>query len=415
MWLLVLMIFIMPFETSPYLMLGQSFLGVFEAFTVIKLLGLIGLAWAAMKMATGDTGEPVLGSGQAKLFSVFFMGVLVAGLLSGSGFLAISRYLAFLTFLPFVLVTVRTHEDLRRVVYALALTFVVVFPYAVRQMLRYGGRLGTGLYETNYMAANLLLFIPLALAIARVQLDPFKKKLWIGAALTLIFELFLTASRGGFLGLIAATAIYAYRRRGLVGAAALMLVLMIAAVALPTGLAERATATLEKPDTALEASNRAHLALFWAGLRMINDAPLTGVGPQNFKELSLRYAQDLGLDKAFIAHNSYLEIAAELGLPVLGIFLLLIWRTFRGLGRATRVSGGREATELAAWAEGLRSGLTGFVVAGAFISAQYEKMFWMTVFVSIVMERLSARRSRVVEEVPAVPSLVAGGRSAVVS
>jgi O-antigen ligase len=410
MWLLLTMIFIMPYETSPYLELGDNFLGVFPAFTVIKLLGLIGFAWAMFKIATGEADERVLSSGQGKIFVVFFAGVLFAGLLSGSGFLAISRYLAFLTFLPFVLVSVRTHEDLRRVVYALALTFVAVFPYALRQMGRYGGRLGTGLYETNYLAANLILFIPLALAIARIQLDPFKRKLWVGAALTLVLALFLTASRGGFLGLIAATTVYAYRRRGVVGAAALVLVLLIAAIALPTGLADRASATLEAPDTALEASNRAHLALFWAGLRMINDAPLTGVGPLNFKELSVLYTDEL--DKPYIAHNSYLEIAAELGLPVLGVFLLLIWRTFRGLGRATRVSGSREATELAAWADGLRSGLTGFVVAGAFISAQYEKMFWMTVFVSIVMERMAARQSRAVVEAPAQPSVAIARRSA---
>jgi O-antigen ligase len=392
MWLLLLMIYVMPFETSPYLKISDSFLGIFDSFTVIKLLGLIGFAWAGLKMANGEADEPLLDSSQSRLFLLFYAGVLFAGLLSGSGFLAISRYLAFLTFMPFVLVTVRTHDDLRRVVYAIALTYVVVFPYAVRQMLRFGGRLGTGLYETNYFAANVLLVIPLVLVIARQQVDPFRRKLWMAAALVLVLALFLTASRGGFLGLIAATAVYAYRRRGFVGAAALIVVLLFAALALPTGLGQRAAATLgDAGDVAgLEASNRAHTALFWAGLRMIADAPLTGVGPLNFKELSVTYARDL--ERPYMAHNSYLEIAAELGLPVLGVFLLLIWRTFRGFGRAATLVGDREAAELAGWADGFRSGLIGFIVAGAFISAQYEKMFWIVVFLSIVVERLATRR-----------------------
>ena len=41
--------------------------------------------------------------------------------------------------------------------FVLALAYVLVLPYAVRQMMRYGGRLGTGIYETNYFAANLVL------------------------------------------------------------------------------------------------------------------------------------------------------------------------------------------------------------------------------------------------------------------
>ena len=41
MWLLLAMIFIMPFEANPYLYLAPNVLGVFPDFTVIKLLGLL--------------------------------------------------------------------------------------------------------------------------------------------------------------------------------------------------------------------------------------------------------------------------------------------------------------------------------------------------------------------------------------
>ena len=53
MWLLALMILIMPFEASPYLYIAPNFLGVFPDFTVIKLLGLVGFAWAMMRLASG--------------------------------------------------------------------------------------------------------------------------------------------------------------------------------------------------------------------------------------------------------------------------------------------------------------------------------------------------------------------------
>jgi putative inorganic carbon (HCO3(-)) transporter len=344
-------------------------------------------------VASGDQGEPLFGSRQAKLFLIFYAGILFAGLLSGSGFLVISRYLAFLLFMPFVLVSVRTHDDLRRVTYALALTFIVVFPYAVRQMIRYSNRLGTGVSETNYFAANLVLVIPIAFAVALAQSEPIKRRLWTAGGLTLVLALFLTSSRGGFLGLTVAGVAFAYRRRGIAGAVGLLAILVLAV--LPTSMGDRMLATVMHTEThvaGLEQSNQAHSALFWAGLRMVADAPITGVGPQNFKPLSIKYAPELY--RGFIAHNTYLELAAETGIPVLVLFLLLIWQCFRVLNRATRLRGGPEARELAMWAEGLRSGLTGFMVSAAFISAQYEKMFWVVVFVTIVVGRLVARHER---------------------
>jgi O-antigen ligase len=119
---------------------------------------------------------------------------------------------------------------------------------------------------------------------------------------------------------------------------------------------------------------------------MIGDNPLFGVGPLNFKSLSTQYT---GLEIGNIAHNSFLEVAAEFGLPVLVIFVTLLVATFRILNGATRLGVTRQGRTLAGWAEGLRSGLTGFLVSACFISAQYEKMLWLTVFVTIVLGRFA--------------------------
>ena len=103
MWLLVLMILVMPYEANPYLYIAENLFGIFPDFTVIKLLGLLGFAWAAMQILTGSPMPGLLGSRIARLFLLFFAGVVFAGLFSGTGFVAVSRYLAFLLFLPFVL------------------------------------------------------------------------------------------------------------------------------------------------------------------------------------------------------------------------------------------------------------------------------------------------------------------------
>jgi len=77
------------------------------------------------------------------------------------------------------------------------------------------------------------------------------------------------------------------------------------------------------------------------------------------------------------------------------VFVLLLASVFRiSTARpAGRLADGRR---LAGWAEGLRSGLTGFLVAGCFISAQYEKMLWLAVF-RHDRARPLRRRARVAE------------------
>lgn len=391
MWLLGLMILLMPYEANPYLYLATNFLGIFPDFTVIKLLGLMGFGYAVMRLASG--GHPAAGllsSTPARLFLLFFCGVVFAGALSGTGFVAVSRYLAFLLFMPFVFVTVETHRDLRRVLILMIMSFVLVFPYAVRQMIRFGARLGVGLYETNYYATILVLVIPLAFVFAYQQRTRGARLLWAGIGMLLVVQLYLTSSRGGFLGLLVAGMVFVYRRKGFGAAVSVLVILFSSIFILPTDLGTRALATLlqDQADAppGLEASNQAHVALFWAALRMIGDNPVFGVGPLNFKSLSTLYT---GLPVANIAHNSFLEIAAEFGVPMLVVFLLLLLSIFRILNAAARLGGSERARELAGWAEGLRSGLIGFLVAGLFISAQYEKMLWLTVFVSVSLGRLA--------------------------
>jgi putative inorganic carbon (hco3(-)) transporter len=409
MWLLMLMIAIMPYEESPYLSLGESLLGLFVGFTVIKALGLLGFAWAGLRMASGDVMVRRLGARQAVLFLTFLLAVTLLGIVHGTGFQwVIGRYLAYLVFLPFLVVAVRSQADLGRVLKALVLTYVAVFPYAVRQMLRFGERLGVGVYEANYLATILVLLVPLAFVFGSQQRIAKRRWLWIGAGLVLILMVYLTGSRGGFVGLVAAGVGFVYRRRGFAAALAVLLLLAASVLILPTELSTRALATLSGDSsqlpTELEASNRAHVGLFWAALRMISDSPFVGVGPLNFKQISTAYT---GLPEGNMAHNMFLEIAAELGLPVLTIFVLLLVAVFRALGSTARLRGSPEAHELAGWAEGLRSGLTGYLVAGCFISAEYEKILWITVFLSIIVADLARRHRLAMAEEPA-PEPLAG-------
>ena len=392
MWLLLAMIMIMPYEASPYLHLADNFLGVFPDFTLIKALGLAGFGWAMLQIAGGHPGVRHFGSRPALLTAAFLACVSFVALVHGTGLQhAVSRYAAFLVFMPFVLVTIGSRADLRRVLAAVVLSYVVMFPYGLRQMLRFDTRFGIGVYEPNNLAAILVLIVPLAFALASQQPRTGWRRLWQGAGGLLVVMLVLTSSRGGFLGLLVAMMIYLYRRRGPMPALGVLATLVGGLVILPTDLGSRTLATLFQDGDlppGLEQSNRAHVGLFWAALRMIGDHPILGVGPDRFKELSTLYT---GLDRGNIAHNSFLEIGAEFGLPVLVLFCLVLWTTLRTLGRASALRGLPETREIATFAEALRAGLTGYLVAAFFISAQYEKVLWLTIFVTIVLGWLAER------------------------
>ena len=398
MLLLLVTILIMPFETSPHLHLADSFLGLIDDLTAIKLLGMLGGAWALMKIVTGSGGEPVFLSPQARLFAGLILGVLISATLNSSTPAAVVKYLALIMFMPFILVSVQTNDDLRRVVRTLVLAMTVAVLYAFWQLTRWNGRLGVGLYESNYLAANLVLVVPLAFALAS-QATRVKRALWMAAGCVLVLAILKTSSRGGYLGLLVASLIYAYRRRGLASAVGVVVFLVL--VALPMEVGQRALATLmsDGPTTpGLEESTQAHTALFWGGIRMVLDAPIFGVGPQRFRDYSRLYS---GLDVSYIAHNTYLELAAEAGVPVLIVFLLLLATALAALGRAARLIHVKEDRTLGLWADGLRTGLIGFAVAGFFISAQYEKPFWLTICLSIVVGRLATWRAGAVATGPA--------------
>ena len=88
-------------------------------------------------------------------------------------------------------------------------------------------------------------------------------------------------------------------------------------------------------------------------------------------------------------------------LIVFVVFVMLLLATFRILNDAARLGVSRDGRRIAGWAEGLRSGMIGFLVAGCFISAQYEKMLWLAVFVTIVLGRFAAEARAVEAAEPA--------------
>ncbi|VAV85697.1 hypothetical protein MNBD_DELTA01-1781, partial [hydrothermal vent metagenome] len=103
-----------------------------------------------------------------------------------------------------------------------------------------------------------------------------------------------------------------------------------------------------------------------------------------FKSLSIVY--EPRLTRRFIAHNTYLSIAAELGLPALLFFLAIIAYTYRSLWRLRKIL--IDDPKLTLLPNVLIVSLSGFVISATFLSAQNTKLFWLLIFLTIALERI---------------------------
>ncbi|HJR49890.1 MAG TPA: O-antigen ligase family protein, partial [Gemmatimonadales bacterium] len=192
---------------------------------------------------------------------------------------------------------------------------------------------------------------------------------------------------GGFLGLVAGMAFLIWHsprraRNFTVAAAAFMLFLLVSPTSPLRRMLDPSRGDVQATDVRLE--------LWAAALRMVADRPLSGFGLASFKTNVGAYA-DLPYDLRLAAHNGYLEVAVEMGLPGLLALLTLIYlacRSVDGVRRQTRRTG---PPLLHRAAVGIEAGLIAFAVSLFFVSGLFLKLFWLMLFLSMCLPALLPR------------------------
>ena len=181
----------------------------------------------------------------------------------------------------------------------------------------------------------------------------------------------LCASRGGFLGLSVAAPILAWQTRNRVRNFVILTTLLLAfSLALPISPLQR----FLHPTYSETGSEDAHQAAWKAGFRMIQTHPLGGIGLGLFKPYMPVYS-DPGEKVMTLAHNMFIEVAAEMGIPALIVFVLFFSACLFSLGRIQKLT--TTPLMVAGAAGAMRAGVLGFCVAGCFVSAEYQKTMWM--------------------------------------
>ncbi len=207
----------------------------------------------------------------------------------------------------------------------------------------------------NILGMTLVLIIPFYIVAAYRAPSFWERCVWAAALLAAAWAIFLTLSRGAWIGGLAGAAVTiaamvlttqawpreALRRTDilrrlrqrrslllLAGTLAAAVVVVLAAVLLATRWEAR-------PQWLFRESLSPRQDVFEAGVDMFRDHPLLGAGPGTFGLLYPQYSGEYPVH-AIHAHNGYLQVAVDAGLVGLaalavlaGVVAWLLWRSYR--------------------------------------------------------------------------------------
>ena len=221
-------------------------------------------------------------------------------------------------------------------------------------------------YDPNDIALFFVTFMPFAAAEAAAGRG-LMRFLAAGTAVAAVISIALTQSRGGIIALAAIglhVLLLVKNRRVLLLLPLLGLGAALVLFSADEALWERFRSLQNESDYNLE-DQGGRLEVWKQGIGFFLRRPLTGVGMGQFSTALGTVGS--GLYKN--AHNSYVQIAAELGLAGIGAFLAMLWKARRMALAAMRQPFASREDSLRH--TGLLLGLTGFAVGGFFLSQAY--------------------------------------------
>lgn len=277
------------------------------------------------------------------------------------------------------------------------------------------GRAAGLLEDPNAFALLIAFAVPLALLLVIRSPNLLQRLFWGGCCLVLLGGMTKTESRSGLvvLALSLAIGVWHYRAQlvrirprhlgfAMLGAA---IVIPLAIYAMPAGYLARiqSLSILSAGAKAQDESLGRRASYIVVGSQIIREHPLLGSGPGTFP---LHYATT-GYAKAFSAnrkigdlyrraHNTYLEIFSELGIPAGLLFVGMLLQGFYNLIRARRAWLQRQQWQQAGLITHLGMSFVSLTLFLMFLSAPNLKYLWIMLALTCVL-RLKAEQAPLTE------------------
>lgn len=336
------------------------------------------LLWLLGWMALAVPGALVPGASFDLLFDNFIKTVLMCFVIAGS---------------------VRTVRDVERLamVYLAGATI-----YAAVVIFRFD--LGSGeawrlgrlyYYDANDLATFAVTAMPLGLYVVHSGRTTVARILGAAALTVLTLAFVRTGSRGGFVALIVVAAYVMWRSRSIAirwrFAAAALVALVVAGSASDQYWKQMSTIASDADYNRIDESGR--MQIWERGLGYMLENPVFGVGAGNFQAaegLLSPFAdrQQMGVGVRWnAAHNSFIQVGAELGIPGLLFFVGVIAGAFRALRTERQWPASDSVVGQPALTQALSGSLIGFVAGAFFLSLAYSEMFYTLVALAVGLQK----------------------------
>jgi len=231
---------------------------------------------------------------------------------------------------------------------------------------RIEGLVGGMFGNPNDLAAALNMLIPLAVALALMSAGG-ARLLYLVCALLLFCGVMVTFSRAGFVTVAAVSGVMLWKfgrgNRSSVTIATLAASVLLFSVF--SGAYRSRLMTIFDPNSDASGSAQQRTALLERGLDLSLRHPIVGLGMGNFHIYSIHEK---------VAHNGYVETAAELGMIGLLAYLIIILAPLRGLAKIERERikpGARADLDAKYLSIGLQTALIAYMINSFFLSIQY--------------------------------------------
>lgn len=242
------------------------------------------------------------------------------------------------------------------------------------------GNIGGMFGNQNDMALHLVTMIPITIALLLATSNPFKRLIYLACVLLMLLGNFVTFSRGAFLGLIAGGAVLIWKLRRRNPALALVLIVFALGapiVLVPGGYGNRVASILTPTG---DASGFTRKQLLFDSLYVSLRHPLLGVGMGNSRVI---------LTRGQVSHNAYTQVASEMGLAALVIYVMFMVVPLKSLRRIEgETIKTRQASRFYYLAVGLQSSLICYMVSSFFISVAYVWNIYFLVAYAICLRRI---------------------------
>ncbi len=302
--------------------------------------------------------------------------------------------------------TVRGIRDAERLA-AVYLIAAAVYASVVLSRFDLGGgkdwRLGRlYYYDANDFATFAVTAMPLGLYFLHAGRRTLTRVLAAVGLAVLTVAFVRAGSRGGFIALLAVAGFIGLRYTGMALRWRLSATALVALLLLGTASdrywQQMSTILSDRDYNFTEENGR--IQVWRRGVGYMLQYPILGVGPNNFpvaegKLSPFAARQQLGIGVRWsAAHNSFIQVGAELGIPGLVLFLGIIASAFGALRRSSRSALADPQQTRPQLTHALTASLIGFVVGSFFLSLGYHEILYTLVALAVGLEKVTAGQAR---------------------